>query len=110
MSRPEDTRIHAGASATASVTTPKAASYAAQLCKHFAHKVPARFEGSDGEVTFAGGTCSLHVEGETLTMTIDAEGEEALSRLQEVVASHLLRFAFREEIAVAWQPAAQFGS
>lgn len=87
---------------TATVVTPKAASYAAQLCKHFGHKVPARFEGSDGEVAFPAGTCRLHVEGDALTMTVTGADDEAVARLEEVVASHLVRFAFREELAVDW--------
>lgn len=92
----------AAVTSTATVTTPKAPGYAAQLCKHFAHKVPARFEGSDGEIVFEIGTCRLHAEGDTLAMTVTAADEAALARLEQVVASHLLRFAFREEFAIDW--------
>lgn len=87
---------------SATVVTPKAASYAAQLVKHFAHKIPARFEGSDGEVAFSAGICRLHVEGDRLTMTIEGATPEAIATLQDVVARHLERFAFREELAVDW--------
>jgi DNA-binding PadR family transcriptional regulator len=90
---------------TATVSTPKAARYAAQLCKHFAHKIPAHFEGSDGEIGFGAGTCRLHAEGETLTTTVEGADEEAVARLQDVVGRHLVRFAFREELAVVWGPA-----
>jgi hypothetical protein len=45
---------------TAAVKTPKAADYAAQFCEHVAHKLPARFDGGDGEIGFAAGTCRLH--------------------------------------------------
>ena len=71
---------------TARVASPKAAGYAAQLCKHFAHKIPARFEGSDGEIAFPIGTCRLHAEGETLTLTVEGADAGAVARLQEVVA------------------------
>ena len=98
-----ETGAAAGAvTSTATVVTPKAAGYAAQLCKHFGHKVPARFEGSDGEVAFPGGTCRLHVEGDALTMTVTGADAAAVARLEEVVGSHLVRFAFREELAVDW--------
>jgi DNA-binding PadR family transcriptional regulator len=90
---------------TASVTTPKAAGYAAQLCKHFANKVPAHFEGGEGEITFAAGTCRLRVEDGRLEITVEGADAEAVARLEEVVARHLLRFAFREEIAIDWRPA-----
>ncbi len=89
-------------SATARVATPRAAGYAAQLAKHFAHKIPARFEDGAGEIVFTAGTCRLGAEGETLTLTIEAATAEALAQLEDVVARHLLRFAFREEMAVDW--------
>jgi hypothetical protein len=88
---------------TARVVTPKAASYAAQLCTHFAHKMPSRFEGSGGEIAFPLGTCRLHVEGETLTMTVAGADAATVERLESVVASHLRRFAFREELVIDWQ-------
>lgn len=93
-------------SSTATVTTPKAAGYAAQLCKHFATKVPAHFEDGAGEITFSSGRARVQVEGETLTLRIAAATDEDLARLQDVVARHLLRFAFREALAIDWQPAA----
>ena len=87
----------------ADVRTAKAQGYLVQLCKHFAHKIPARFEGSDGEIAFPMGTCRLHVEGETLVLAVEGADAGAVARLEEVVASHLLRFAFREELAIDWQ-------
>jgi DNA-binding PadR family transcriptional regulator len=89
----------------AEVRTPKAAGYLAQLCKHFAHKIPASYEGSEGRIGFPRGECRLRAEGEALTMTVEAGDREALEQLQDVVARHLLRFAFREELAVEWRPA-----
>lgn len=90
---------------TATVTTPKAAGYAAQLANHFGHRIPARFEGSDGEITFAMGSCRLHAEGARLELTVTGATPDAITQLQDVVARHLLRFAFREELAIDWQPA-----
>ena len=40
-----------------------------------------------------------------LTLTVETGEPEALEQLQDVVARHLLRFAFREELAIAWRPA-----
>lgn len=93
----------AGATSRATVTTPKAAGYAAQLAKHFAHKIPARFEGDTGEIAFSAGICRLRAEGETLTLTIEAADAAALAQVQDVVARHLLRFAFREEMVIDWE-------
>lgn len=102
---PPATGLATGLTSVAVVGTPKAAGYAAQLCKHFAHKVPARFEGSDGEIAFAAGSCRLHAGDDALTLTVAAADPAAIAQLQNVVASHLVRFAFRENLAVDWQPA-----
>ena len=45
-------------------------------------------------------------EGETLTLSVAAETDEDPARLQDVVGRHLLRFAFREALAIDWQPVA----
>ena len=74
---------------TAEVRTPKAAGYLAQLCKHFAHKIPASYEGNAGRISFARGECRLAAEGDVLTMTVEAGDPEALAQLQDVVARHL---------------------
>ena len=89
---------------TAEVRTPKAAGYLAQLCKHFAHKIPASYEGNEGRVSFPRGECRLTAEGDMLTLTVETGDPAALEPLQDVVARHLLRFAFREELAIAWRP------
>ena len=87
------------------VSTPKAAGYAAQLAKHFAHKIPAHFENGVGQISFGAGTCSLAAEGDVLTMTVEAADAAGVAQLQDVVARHLLRFAFREELAIDWAAA-----
>ena len=66
---------------TARVVSRKAAGYVARICKHFADKVPARFDGSDGEIAFPMGTCLLHVEGETLVLTVEGADAAAVARL-----------------------------
>lgn len=90
-------------SSTATVTSPKAAGYAAQLCKHFGHRIPATYEDGRGEVVFEMGTCTVDAEGDRLTLRIDAGDAQAIERLEKIVADHLLRFAFREELTVDWQ-------
>lgn len=90
---------------TATVPTPNASRYLQQLAKHFGHKVPATFDAAAGEIAFPFGLCHLAAEEGALRLTVDAGDEAALTRLREVIASHLIRFAFREDLAVDWQPA-----
>ena len=101
----QETGPEARLTSTATVETAKAAGYAAQLAKHFAHKIPARFEDGTGEITFSAGTCRLEAEGTRLTLTAEAATPEALGQVEDVVARHLLRFAFREELALDWRRA-----
>jgi hypothetical protein len=86
----------------ARVPTEKAGRYMAQLCKHFAHKIPATFDHEAGRIEFAFGVCRLRAGPDSLALEVEGADEPALDRLEEVVASHLERFAFREPLKVAW--------
>jgi uncharacterized protein len=84
--------------------------YLVQLCKHFQHRRPVTLEGGEpgaasGSIAFDAGTCALRAKGETLTLITSAADAESLARVQDVVGRHFERFAFREEVALAWQPA-----
>ncbi|MDX3928421.1 MAG: DUF2218 domain-containing protein [Shinella sp.] len=90
-------------SSVARVETANASRYLQQLCKHWSHKFEVSFDAAKGFVPFSpGSTLSLAADKAGLTMTLDSE--EGLTRLQDVVADHLKRFAFREELVVSWQP------
>jgi hypothetical protein len=90
-------------SSEARVATPAASRYVAQLCKHFAHRVPASFDETRGRADFAGNTCTFDAsEADVLILRVDASDEAALAVLEDVVARHLVRFAFRETLEIAW--------
>jgi hypothetical protein len=83
--------------------------YLIQLCKHFQHRIPVTLDDGEagsasGAIVFEAGTCALRAEGETLTLLATAADATNLARVQDVVARHFERFAFREEVALAWQP------
>lgn len=86
------------------VETDHAARYMGQLVKHFAHKVPTELEGDHGRIDFTIGTCTVKA-GQALLLTCEAQPAD-MAQLQDVVARHLVRFAFREnELAVSWSEA-----
>ncbi|MCB1361048.1 MAG: DUF2218 domain-containing protein [Rhodobacter sp.] len=87
---------------TAILTTPNASRYLQQLCKHFAHKLPTEFTPEAGFIDFSMGRCTLAAQGETLTLTATAPDAESRARLEDVVARHLVRFAFREDLSITW--------
>ena len=88
--------------ATARVPTERASRYLQQLCKHFGHKLPVTFDAGHGRAVFPFGECVLRAEGGLLAITATAASEADLEQLKGVIARHLLRFAFREELRVAW--------
>jgi len=91
---------------TATIRTPNARRYLVQLCKHFAHRVPATFGERDGEIVFEAGKVGLRASPETFMLWADAAEMGALQRLEQVIESHLKRFAFREpDLAVEWRRA-----
>lgn len=91
---------------TATILTPNARRYMIQLCKHFAHKVPATYGEREGEILFEAGVVGLRAAPQTLMLWAKAAEPVGLQRLEQVVESHLKRFAFREPaIALDWRRA-----
>lgn len=78
--------------------------YLVQLCKHFAHKITVDYCDSHGECQFMRGAAVLDADENGLRMVVRAEDEEGLSQTRSIVETHLLRFAFRENMtALDWQ-------
>jgi len=91
--------------AQAHVPTAHASKYLQQLCKHFQHRAPATFDADAGAITFPFGEAKLVADAATLTIVAEAAGAEDLARLEDVIARHLARFAFREDLAIEWRSA-----
>ncbi|UDF28114.1 UNVERIFIED_ORG: DUF2218 domain-containing protein [Roseateles sp. XES5] len=87
------------------IPTEQASRYLQQLCKHFAHKLPVRFDEHAGEIIFSIGECRLTADSAALQIDLVAPKAEEMDELKDVVIRHLVRFAFREELAVTWQDA-----
>lgn len=84
------------------IETAKASGYLQQLCKHFGHKLETSFTPEAGSISFPFGTASLAADAACLTMTAQTDSSEDLERLKRVLASHLERFAFREDLTITW--------
>ncbi len=87
----------------AKVATPLGRRYMVQLCKHFAHKLPASFDDQAGALEFPFGACALKAEADALELTVQAASEPDLERMEQVIARHLERFAHRETLEIAWE-------
>ncbi len=88
---------------TARIETARASIYLQQLCKHFAHKLAVEFWPNEGRIPFAAGTCRLAANDGILHLTAEAEDAERLAVVQDIVARHLVRFAFREPLRIDWK-------
>src|SRR5690242_14762107 len=88
------------------VETERASIYLQQLCKHFAHKRPVEFTPEKGQIALSAGMCRLTATDGVLTIRAEAEDAGRLAQLQDVIARHLERFAFRNPVALDWHAAA----
>lgn len=90
------------AKTTAIVATTHASRYLQQLCKHWAHKFAVEFTPESGRIDLGENRIvMLNASKQNLTVTIEAP-EASLEQMENVVASHIVRFAFREELIFNW--------
>jgi hypothetical protein len=92
--------------AEAKVESDKASSYLVQLGKHFAHKVPTEYDETRGRVEFEPGLCTLRASGNVLSVRCEAKTYPELQSVKGIIQDHLVRFAWRENIAMNWSDGA----
>lgn len=81
----------------ADVPTRSGSRYLQQLSKHWAHKMPVEFTPEAGTVSFpSGAVARMTAHPEHLEVALDLPDEAAAEQMQDVLARHLDRFAFRE--------------
>lgn len=91
------------AKSRAVVATEHGSRYLQQLCKHWGHKFTVEFTPERGHIDFGDGTVvDLAAAAKELTVDVNSEN---LPRMEQVVVDHIVRFAFREELAFDWKPA-----
>lgn len=84
------------------VRTPEPEALALRMRKHFGHKVEVEVEGPVSRVRIPAGTFELEPDDGCLAVRADAEDEEKLARVKDVVASHLARFARGAPLELEW--------
>lgn len=88
---------------TAFAATPNASRYLQQLCKHWSHKLDVEFDPNAGRIVFTGGdVLTLAAAADGLRLELETPPESDAARMRQVVDDHLKRFAFREELEIAW--------
>lgn len=90
----------------AAVKTEHASRYLQQLCKHWSHKFAVTFNPQEGMVPFNDHTkATFAADDTTLTIVLATSDTDGGTRMQTVIAEHLQRFAFREDLHFSWQSA-----
>lgn len=87
----------------AHIPTANATSYLKQLCRHWSHKFPVSFDDHLGRIELPKAVCTLHAAPDELYVELATFEEEDQNRMQQVVAEHLQRFGFREQLVFNWQ-------
>jgi hypothetical protein len=89
--------------ARADVVTDNPARYAKQLVTHLAHKLDFTVDGPTSTAQIAGGTGTVVVGAQSLTLLAQGPDENVLALVEHVLGSHLERFGARSELVVDWQ-------
>ena len=75
-----------------------------RLCKHFAHKVPAEWDAATGHAELPGGRAEFAATANQREIVIRGDDTAGLDRARAIVEDHLLRYAFREDLArLVWE-------
>ena len=81
----------------ARVPTLSASRYLQQLAKHWSHKMQVSFTAEEGTILFPDGSkLAMRADSDTLDIVLTVPEDGDVARMQDVVDSHLDRFAFRE--------------
>lgn len=87
----------------ARLRTDKATRYMTQLAKHWSHKFVVTLDETTARIPLPIGDCRMVADDTGLDVMVETTDLEGLTRLEDVVAEHLLRFAFREGVEkLAW--------
>jgi hypothetical protein len=92
------------ASTHATVITDRPDRYGKQLASHLGRRNGGEWSAdtATGWIDFGDGRATLTAEGDQLRLEITAPCDQ-LGHLEEVVASHLVRFGEKDELSVVWQ-------
>ncbi|MBW3696076.1 DUF2218 domain-containing protein [Vibrio sp. T187] len=87
------------------IQTEHASKYLTVMCRHFARKVPAKWDESEGRVDFPIGVTEFEADNDAQKLTIHCrtESEELLTRLKSIIEGHVDLFSRRETITLDWQ-------
>ena len=87
---------------TATVATDRPERFAKQLVTHLGRKVTWTTVGNASTATFGTATAGVATDAETLTLTATGKTDDEVALVENVLGSHLERFAFRHPVEITW--------
>ena len=90
-------------SSHATVKTDRPQRYIKQLVSHLGHRLSTSVaDDGTGIITMDGGRSTLTPADGAIEIAASADGAGTLSRLEDVIARHLIRFGSDGELEVTW--------
>ncbi|MEM6593772.1 MAG: DUF2218 domain-containing protein [Pseudomonadota bacterium] len=89
--------------ATASFKTVNAVRYLSMLSRHFAKKLEVTVRHHTARIVFPFGYCAMSADEQRLHLVATAQNQDDLDKVEEVISSHLDRYAFRENPQLLWK-------
>jgi hypothetical protein len=86
----------------ATVPTDRADRYAKQLVSHLGRKAGFSVVADGHRLKLSAGTCLVRTTEAGLELVAEADSEQALRAVEDVVSRHLERFGQRNELHVVW--------
>ena len=88
--------------AVAEVRVTSSAACLKDICLHFAPRKIESLQDSHGTISFDFGTCLLEARDSVLLLQANSSTESGLGHVQRVIASHLGRLSYGDNLFVAW--------
>jgi uncharacterized protein len=89
----------------ADVPTENGARYVRQLVQHWSHKFPVRFadeHNAESVVDLPAVKARFHAHPQGIAIVLEYAADTDADRMEQVVAEHLQRFGFKEELRFNW--------
>lgn len=87
---------------TAFIKTTTPSKYISRLCKHFAHKTAVEYDDNEGKITFNMGQGLISKTAEGLLLQAEADNEQDLAQVVDIMDRHFVRIAWQEELTLQW--------
>lgn len=88
--------------ATSTINTNSPSKYINRLCKHFAHKVSVQYDENSGEILFDMGKGTIAKTDDGLILTAEANTDENLAIIIDIMDRHFVRVAWQEALTLNW--------